>query len=70
MSDIELLRCPFCGAFPEQSRCFQVDDGAGGKWGRVVCDCCGAKGGEVRTGYYTDVNHWAADAAEEWNRRA
>ena len=69
MSDIPLLPCPFCGETPEQPACFYVPDGAGGKWGCVFCSKCGAQSGDVRTGYYTDVSHWAADAAEEWNQR-
>lgn len=70
MTAINLLPCPFCGAIPKQPDCFHVPDGAGGKWGLVQCTGCGAQSGDVRTGYYTDVSHWAADAAAEWNRRA
>ena len=68
-SKTTLLPCPFCGGVPEQPTCFQVDDGVGGKWGRVVCGC-GACAPDVRTGYYKDVIHWAQDAADEWNQRA
>jgi hypothetical protein len=65
----DLLACPFCGQIPDQPDCYRVPDGTGGKWGRVECGC-GACGPDVRTGYYTTVDRWAADAAQEWNRRA
>jgi hypothetical protein len=66
---IVLLPCPFCAAVPEQLACFFVPDGAGGKWGAVMCTNCGAIAPEVRTGYYVDISKWVPAAAEEWNRR-
>ena len=52
----------------------EVDETQGFKWGGVSCGDCGARGPEVRTGYYIDPGpkrtEWEADAVEEWNKRA
>ena len=59
--------CPFCGGSAVVTR---EDHDQGTKWGRAVCDSCGAEGPEVRTGYDLKADApWRDDAIEVWNER-
>ena len=63
MSD--LLPCPFCGNIPLRPGCYRGDAETLPKWGWVECGC-GARAGDVRTGY-EGPEEWGAEADAEWN---
>lgn len=68
--ETELAPCPFCG-----SQSVRVVMGESFRWRVAVCDCCNARGPDVRVqtagkGTQEDWERTAeAGAVVEWNRR-
>lgn len=66
----EVMPCPFCGAHD-----VAVTEGETFRWRLVICNCCGARGPDVRiqtagSGTKEDWERNAyAGAMAEWNKR-